>query len=165
VVDVAEIVHRLDELEKKFETSQRERDEYRRLYLETMERCRKLELGLLSSKSEHLRKDDSQLTLDVLSMVLDERQRAELDAALAAANAEQEIPAHTRRKPTGRKAIPDDLPRVDIEILPPEVQRAGLDAFERIGEEISEVLERRPASLVVARVVRPKFVRKERERR
>jgi len=164
VVDVAEIVHRLDELEKKFAVSQRERDEYRRLYLETMERCRKLELGLLSSKSEHLRRDDSQLTLDVLTMVLDERQRAELDAALAAANAEQQIPAHTRRKPTGRKPIPDDLPRVEIEVLPPEVQRAGLDAFERIGEEISEVLERRPASLIVARVVRPKFVRKERDR-
>jgi len=164
VVDVAEIVNRLDELEKKFSTAERERDEYRRLYLETMERCRKLELGLLSSKSEHLRKDDTQLTLDVLTMVLDERQRAELDAALAAANAEQQIPAHTRRKPTGRKPIPDDLPRVEIEVLPPEVQRAGLDAFERIGEEISEVLERRPASLIVARVVRPKFVRKERDR-
>jgi transposase len=47
--------------------------------------------------------------------------------------------------------------------LPPEVERAGLDAFARIGEEISEVIERRPASLVVARIVRPKFVRKDRE--
>src|SRR5690606_1199653 len=30
-----------------------------------------------------------------------------------------------------------------------EVEREGLDAFERIGEETSEVLERRPQSLVV----------------
>ena len=40
----------------------------------------------------------------------------------------------------------------------------GLDAFERIGEDVSETIERRPASWVVARVVRPKFVPKDRER-
>jgi len=165
VVDVAEIVQRLDELEKRFATAERERDQYRQLYLETMERCRKLELGLLSSKSEHLPKDESQLSLDVLTMVLDERQRAELDAALdAAAEEAQDVRGHTRRKPTGRKPIPEHLPRVEIEILPPEVERAGLDAFDRIGEEVSEMLERRPASLVVARIVRPKFVRKDRNR-
>src|SRR5689334_16527768 len=38
------------------------------------------------------------------------------------------------------------------------------DAFERIGEDISETVERRPASLVVVRVHRPKFVRKDRLR-
>ena len=40
----------------------------------------------------------------------------------------------------------------------------GLDAFEKIGEEVTEVLERRPASLVVARIIKAKFVRKERDR-
>ena len=75
MVDVAEIAERLDDLEKRFATAERERDQYRQLYLETMERCRKLELGLLSSKSEHLPKNESQLSLDVLTMVLDERQR------------------------------------------------------------------------------------------
>ncbi|PCC72501.1 Transposase [Nannocystis exedens] len=44
-------------------------------------------------------------------------------------------------------------------MLPPEVQQEGLAAFKRIGEEISEVIERRPESLVVVRLVRPKFVR------
>jgi transposase len=164
VSDVAELAQRLDSLEKQFATAQRERDEYRRLYMEMMERCRKLERGLLASKSEHLSKDESQLSLDVLAMMIGDRAKAELDAALAEANAEQEVRGHTRRKPTGRKPLPDHLPRVEIEVLPPEVERAGLDAFERIGEEVSEVIERRPASLVVARIVRPKFVRKERER-
>lgn len=166
MVDVAEIVQRLDDLERRFATAERERDQYKQLYLETMERCRKLELGLRSSKSEHLPKDETQLSLDVLTMVLDDRQRAELEAALAAAEAEgeQEVRGHVRRKPTGRKPIPEHLPRVEIVVLPPEVERAGLDAFDRIGEEISEVIERRPASLVVARIVRPKFVRKDRER-
>jgi transposase len=90
--------------------------------------------------------------------MLDERARADLADALAHANAEQPVRAHTRAKPTGRKPIPEHLPRVEIQVLPPEVERKGLDAFERIGEEVSEAIERRPASLVVARVVRPKFV-------
>lgn len=55
-----------NELEKKFSLAERERDEYRRLYLEMMERYRKLERGILGSKSEHLPPNESQLTLDVL---------------------------------------------------------------------------------------------------
>ncbi len=159
-----QIAERLDELERKFAAAQQERDEYRRLYLEMMERCRKLERGLLASKSEHLSKDSSQLSLDVLAMMLGERARVELDAAMTEADAEQEVRGHTRHKPTGRKPIPEHLPRVEIQVLPPEVERAGLDAFERIGEEVSETIERRPASFVVARIVRPKFVRRDRER-
>src|SRR5581483_12021383 len=56
------------------------------------------------------------------------------------------------------------LPRVVIEVVPPEVEKKGTDAFERIGEDVSETVERRPASVIVARVVRPKFVAKDRER-
>lgn len=171
MTSVDEIVRRLEELEKRVVTveemrvaAERERDEYRALYLQTMERCRKLEIGLLGQKSEKLRGNDTQLSLDVLSLVLGERQRADLDAALAYASEEQEIPAHKRRKPTGRKPLPEHLPRVEITLLPPEVERGGLDAFERIGEDTSETLERRPSALVVARVIRPKFVRKDRER-
>jgi transposase len=164
VTDVEQIAARLDVLEKRVAVAEQEREAYRKLYIETMERCRKLELGLLASKSEHLPDPGPQLSLDVLSMVLDERKRAELEAALAAANAEQEIPAHTRRKPTGRKPLPEHLPRVEIKVLPPEVEKEGRDAFERIGEDVCETIERRPASLVVARVVRQKFVRKDGER-
>ena len=64
------------------------------------------------------------------------------------------------RRSRGRGPLPENLPRVEIEVLPPEVVREGLDAFARIGQVVSEVVERRPASLVVARIVRPKFVRK-----
>jgi transposase len=45
------------------------------------------------------------------------------------------------------RPLPEHLPRVEIEVVPPEVQREGLDAYKRIGQEVSEVLERRPASL------------------
>jgi transposase len=34
----------------------------------------------------------------------------------------------------GRRKLPEALPRVEIEVLPPEVIQGGLEAFERIGE-------------------------------
>ncbi len=169
VVSDLEIIKRLEDLEKRVATMQGEqatlelqRDEYHRLYLETMERCRMLERGILASKSEHRPADDSQLALSVIGMMLGDRERRDIETALK--NAEEvTVPEHTRQKPTGRKPIPEHLPRVDVEVLPPEVERAGLDAFERIGEETSETIERRPASLVVVRITRPKFVRKDRQ--
>lgn len=66
--------------------------------------------------------------------------------------------ACARRRPRrGRRQLPEALPPVEIEVLPPEVIEEGLSNFRRIGE----VVERRPASLVVARIVRPKFARKD----
>lgn len=137
-----------------------EREHYRQLYLQTLEQCRKLELGIVGPKSERLGEDGAQLTMAVLATLLGRRD----EVASPPPPVEQPVREHTRAKPTGRKPLPEDLPRVEVEILPDEVQRAGLDAFERIGEDVSETVERRPGSLVVVRVRRPKFVRKDRER-
>ena len=136
-----------------------EREHYRDLYLQMLEQCRKLELGLLGQKSERLGDSDAQLTMGVLATLLGERPA--LDEAPPAT---QPVREHERHKPTGRKPLPEQLPRVDVEVLPDDVQHEGLDAFERIGQDVSETVERRPASLVVVRVTRPKFVRKDRER-
>tara|TARA_R110002096_G_C14609844_1_gene723324 strand:- start:40 stop:1626 length:1587 start_codon:yes stop_codon:yes gene_type:complete len=156
------ILARLDELERSHEALKREceergreRDEYKRLYQETMERCRRLELGLLGQKSERHAPNENQLTFDVLSLALESRAEAQVEAL-----AEDLVRAHRRRKRTGRTPIPENLPRVEFEVLPEEVKREGLDAFTRIGEETSEVVERRPSSMVVVRVIRPKFLRK-----
>jgi hypothetical protein len=67
VVDVAEIAQRLDKLERRVATAEQDRDQYKRLYLEMMDRCRRLELGRMSSKSELMPQDDEQLSLDVLT--------------------------------------------------------------------------------------------------
>ena len=67
VTSLEQIAARLDELEKRVATAERERDEYRALYIQMMERCRKLERGLLASKSEHLPENGAQLSLDVLT--------------------------------------------------------------------------------------------------
>lgn len=66
-------------------------------------------------------------------------------------------PHRRQRKPTGRKTARQDVPKLRLEMLPDEVKRLGLDAFERIGEETATTLERRVSSLVEVTVVRPKF--------
>lgn len=156
----AELAKQMAELEAKVEKTAAERDEYKRLYLATLELCRKLEKGLLGQKREKLSAGDAQTTMSLLGMLLGKTQA---EAGIAPPEV-AEVPAHTRAKPTGRKPLPEKLPRVEITILPPEVERAGLDAYERIGEEVSETVERRQASVVVVKTIRPKFVRKDRDR-
>jgi len=139
-----------------------ERERYRELYLKLLEQCQRLERGLLAGqKAERLSLDDAQLTLAILGTLL-ARQGAGAESA-AEAPASAPTP-RARPKPTGRKPLPEQLPRVEIELIPDEVQREGLDAYLRIGEEVCETVEKRPASLVRVHVIRPKFVRKDRER-
>lgn len=162
---LAELSTRVDALTVEREALAAERDEYRKLYLQTMELCRKLELGIVGAQRERLSPADTQLTMSLLGMLLGNGARGTPAATepLPAA-AETRVAAHTRAKPTGRKPLPEKLPRVEIEMLPPEVQQQGTDAFVRIGEDVTETVERRPASLVVVRVRKPKFVPKERDR-
>lgn len=142
-----------------------ERDQYRELYLNLLEHCRKLELGLRGQKSERLSPEQVQLSLALLATLLGDGSPNPSQAPPAQEQPEQAPPnPKPRPKPKGRRPLPEDLPRVEVEILPPEVQQEGLDAFERIGCEVTETLERRRASWVVVRVIRPKFVRKDRER-
>jgi transposase len=151
--DIADIRQQLLELRAANAQLTAERDQYKKLYMEMLERCRKLELGLLHKRERFSGEDNGQLTLTVLGSLLGETAANEIAA-------KTDVPAHTRKKPTGRKPLPETLPRVDIEVLPPEVQAQGLDAFRRIGEDVSETVERRPASLVVVRTHKPKFVPK-----
>ena len=149
-----------------------ERDEYRKLYLAMLEQNRKLELGLLGQKAEKLSANDAQLAMSLLATMLAEPPATTPPASVDEDAAEEEpednsAGANDPGKPRlkrGRKPLPKNLPRVEVRILPPEVEREGTDQYEQIGEEVCEVIERRKASLVVVRIVRPKFVRKDRER-
>lgn len=137
-----------------------EREQYRALYQQMLETCKKLERGLIGQKAERLPADEAQLTLQLLGALLGKKSGE--DEAPAETEPSAPPPKPTRRKPTGRKPLPEDLPVVEIEVIPDNVQQEGLDAYERIGEEVCEVVERRPASLVRVLVRRPKFVRKDR---
>ena len=151
---VATLEARIEALCEQVTRLEQERERFRTLYLEMLEINKKLERGLLGQKAEKLPPDHAQLTLQLLATLLG---RPEAPEPLPAETV-REIAPHTRRKPTGRRPLPESLPRVEIEILPDEVKRLGLDAFVKIGEEVSEVVERRPASLVTVRIRRPKFV-------
>ena len=69
------------------------------------------------------------------------------------------IPAHSRKK-RGRKPLSPDLPRIEVlHDLADHEKRCAKDgtALERIGEEISEQLDYRPARVRVIRHIRPKY--------
>jgi transposase len=138
---------------------QSERDEYRKLVLHLREENERLKRGLLGQKAERLPQNDAQLSLAILAMAMGAPSAGQGEAAVE----KQLVPQHTRRKPK-RKPPAEDLPRVQFEILPPEVEREGLDAFELIGTETRSVLERRPSSNVVVEIVYKKFVRKAEKR-
>ncbi|MGO9065163.1 MAG: IS66 family transposase [Myxococcaceae bacterium] len=146
----------VEQLAEQLAALKTERDEYKRLYVSLMEAYRKLEAGLVRHNRERFVGGEEQVTLPLLGMLTGHE-----DAVPAVAEATTQVEAYDRAKPTGRKPLPDKLPRIHVEVLPLEVQRAGLDAFHRIGEDVSETVEHRRASLVVVRTVRPKYVAKD----
>jgi transposase len=82
-----------------------------------------------------------------------------LAQAAESAPASVTIPAHGRGK-GGRKKLSATLPRVEVVHDVPEdkkVCRAGGTALERIGEEICEQLDFKPAQARVIRHIRPKY--------
>jgi transposase len=151
---VPEATTSADDLVSRVAQLEAERDEYKKLYLAMLELCKKLEQGIIGPKSERYVSGDQSTLFGLLNLLVPGLADAAKPEALTT------VPEHTRAKPTGRKPPPESLPRVTLEVLPLEVQKAGLDAFERIGQDTSETIERRPGSLVVVKVVRPKFVPK-----
>lgn len=156
--DLEVVMAERDHLKTEHDKLKSERDEYRRLYLDVLAQCRKLELGLLGRGREKDPGVEGQLTMSILEMV------GATSSPTPEPDTSSKVREHERAKPTGRKPLPEKLPRVDVTVLPPEVQAAGTDAFEKIGEDTTETVERRPASLVVVVVHKPKFVAKDRTR-
>ncbi len=72
---------------------------------------------------------------------------------------ETPVQAHRRKRPTGRRTLPADLPRQVVTVDVPEHEkhcRCGRQK-ERIGEDVTEKLEYRPASFFVVATTRPKY--------
>lgn len=158
MIDPTALLQQLAVAKAEGESLRAERDEFRRLYLDMLAQCRKLEIGVVGRGREREIGDANQLTLAMLSMmtggaVVEPSPKPEKET----------VQAHERAKPTGRKPLPETLPRVDVIVLPPEVQARGTEAFEQIGEDITETVEKRPAAIVVVRVRKPKFVEKDRD--
>ncbi|MFY0535230.1 hypothetical protein [Nannocystis pusilla] len=86
-----------------------EREQYRKLYLQTLERCASLERGVVAGRqAERHAVDDSQLALQVLGMLLSPD---ELAPDLSE-ETDPEVPERERapRRPTGRRKLPEHGP-------------------------------------------------------
>ena len=101
--------------------------------------------------------------LEQLEFRLEELETAQAaeEAAQAAAEATQpsSTPTDSKRRPRpARKPLPEDLPREVVTHLPPHNSCPDCGgALRQFGEDVSEQLERIPASFKVIRHVRPKF--------
>ena len=96
---------------------------------------------------------DEQLQLALAEL---EAERREQQAS------EKEVAGYTRRKKkdhVSKPRIPDHLEVVVEEIIPEKVQ-ADPEAWERIGEEVTEELDVEPMRFIKRQIIRPKFVRK-----
>ncbi len=126
---------------------------------------------LYGRKSEKV--SDAQLELALLP-VLQALGRLEQGDLSAASDAEDAIAAvrdqlddldpappppakKATKKPTRRKLTELDLPTFDVVLEPAERLAEGGDLLEKIGEEVAEHFERKPASMVRVRVIRPKY--------
>ena len=74
-----------------------------------------------------------------------------------APDAEEPHPGPRPKPKHGRRPLPPELPRERVELLPPVEERSCRKCgheLVRIGEEVSEVLDYRPASFLVRQQVR-----------
>ncbi|MBP7685021.1 MAG: hypothetical protein KBB95_24110 [Deltaproteobacteria bacterium] len=86
-----------------------------------LERNRKLERGLMGQQRERTT-SEGQLTLDVLSAVLGERDAAAIDALQTPDDPKDKTP---RKKGHGRRPLPEELPRVHAELQLAQAMAAG----------------------------------------
>jgi chromosome segregation ATPase len=91
---------RRTELEQKHAELEQECDAFRKVVALLQEQNEKLKRGLLGQKAERLPKNDAQLSLSILELVLRGSAAAEDDAGQPTADDdEQTIGEHTRRRP------------------------------------------------------------------
>lgn len=161
---IAELDTKADELKKKLARAAHEREEYRKLYELTVLELERLRNRIFSKSSERV--PDSQLPLagllELLKGKVSEQEEDAADGGAKAESEQQSSPEKTEKKhkPSGRKPLPEDLPLVEITLLPSELSGEDRHLYECIGEDSSETIEHRSASAVRVRVIRPKFAKK-----
>lgn len=159
---------RADDLANQLILVSSEREHYQEMYNDMLVRCKKLERGIIAGNAaERAPKQlaEMQTSMALLELMFGALEEPTADSPERAPGPDDDSPKPRPRAPRhGRRPLPQTLPRIEIEILPDEVIAAGVDNFERIGQDTTEILERRTASLVVVGIIRPKFVRKDRPR-
>jgi len=120
----------------------------------------KLKIQLAALRRDKYGKSSEKLAAEIgqLEMLIGD---AEEDAAQAAAGAEAKARARGQpRRPAIRKPLPEHLPRETVQHEPVLACRCGCTdpaRLTRLGEDVTEVLEKIPARLKVIRHVRPRY--------
>jgi transposase len=138
--------------------------ELRKLYEKLCHEYSKLRRKVVGPTSEHVPSGEAQRSLfellEKLGLVKKEEveRKDELDSLRRGL---EEGSRRTRKKgakPHGRRDLTGvDLPVERIVLEPPERLMKGGELLTRIGEDVAELIERRPATLVRVQVVRPKY--------
>ena len=108
-----------------------------------------------SSTEKYIPEDPNQRKIDFDGLDVLPQEQGVIEKAA------KEIISYERKKPEKknkpvRLPLPDHLRR-EIEVIEPE----GIDDnWERIGQEVTEILEHKPGELFVRQIVRPKYVLK-----
>lgn len=159
-----------DALRVRAEKAEHERNEFRKLYLLVTYELERLKRQLFGQKAETVDPAQVQFVFGPVLAALEkarggglaEAQAVETELSKLRERAAAEVSRRKAEKkppaPHGRRDLSkEDLPVEEIVIEPPERRLPGGEALVRIGEEVAEHIDRRPASLVRVRVVRPKY--------
>lgn len=169
---IATLEVELAQLRAERDRAEHEREQYRKLYTLVLYELERLKRQLFGKKAETV--DPAQVQL-AFGPVLDALARAESGAADAQDDVQAELQKlrdaaerarggssardqDTRSKGHGRRNFDAEHAPVETIVLePPERSLPGGEQLIRIGEEVSEHFDYRPASVVRVRVVRPKY--------
>ena len=167
----AELEARVLELKKQLEEALRERDEYRKLYELTTFELERLRRHVFGRKAERVDPAETQRATDDAGQTfggepgvseqtntLPNAPPSEVTTPPAKGEEPKQKPKERKITPHGRQKLPEHLHVERIELLPAEAYSENAASLVRIGEEVSETLEWRPASFVRLQIVRPKFV-------
>lgn len=166
----AKLEDKLQKSEKKREKAEHERAQFEKLYSLVLFELERLKRQLFGQKAEKADPAQVQLAFEPVLDAMDRARNGE-EGALGEAESmlaelRERAKEMTRRRdrekkgptPHGRRDLSlEDLPVETIVIEPPERMLEGGEALVRIGKEVSEHVDRRPASLIRVRVVRPKY--------
>ena len=159
------VILSLQESIKKIETerdkAKNEREQYIKLYQLTLLELERLRRQLFGKKSERVA--DEQLVLKFMQVAeavkaMEETLTPEERAPIP--NSVRKNDKEKKRTPHGRQRLPEHLPMERIELPAPVEVAENPEDYKKVGEDVSETLERRPATLVRVQIVRPKFAKK-----